>query len=102
MEDASVQRIMRDPHFRELVRRRSEFAWVLSAIMLAVYLGFILLVAFAHNLMAIKIGGGETSVGILIGLAVILLAFVLTGIYVSQANSRFDDLTRDLKEGLER
>ena len=38
-----------------------------------------------------KIGNGVTSVGIMIGLIVILSAFVLTGIYVLRANSRFDE-----------
>jgi uncharacterized membrane protein (DUF485 family) len=46
--------------------------------------------------MAAKIGGGVTSLGIVLGLVVIVSAFVLTGIYVQRANARFDDLTRDL------
>jgi uncharacterized membrane protein (DUF485 family) len=85
-----------NPKFQELVRTRSGFAWTLAAVMLAIYLGFILLVAFARDLMAVKIGGGVTSLGIVLGLVVIVSAFLLTGIYVHRANSRFDDLTRDL------
>ena len=102
MPDDSAQRIMRNPLFRELVDGRSGFGWALSAIMLAVYLGFILLVAFMPDFMATKIGGGTTSLGILIGLAVIIFAFILTGIYVARANGRFDELTRDLREELKR
>lgn len=89
-------RILRSPKFQELVRTRSGFAWTLSAIMLAIYLGFIFLVAFARDLMAMKIGGGVTSLGIVLGLVVIASAFLLTGIYVRRANGRFDALTRDL------
>jgi uncharacterized membrane protein (DUF485 family) len=91
-------RILSHPKFQELVQERSGFAWVLSIVMLAIYLGFILLVAFAQDLLATKIGGGATSLGILLGLAVIVSAFVLTGIYVQRANGRFDDLTRDLSK----
>ena len=90
------QRILSHPKFQELVRTRSGFAWTLAVAMLVIYLGFILLVAFARDLMALKIGDGVTSLGIVLGLVVIVSAFLLTGIYVQRANSRFDDLTRDL------
>ena len=96
MVQSDHQRILGNPKFQELVRTRSGFAWSLAAAMLAIYLGFILLVAFAPGLMAVKVGGGVTSLGIVLGLVVIVSAFVLTGIYVQRANSRFDDLTRDL------
>jgi uncharacterized membrane protein (DUF485 family) len=88
---------MRDPLFRELVKTRTTFAWTLSGIILAVYLGFILLVAFARDFMATKVVG-TTSLGIVLGFAVIVFAFVLTGVYINRANGRFDDLTRQLKE----
>jgi uncharacterized membrane protein (DUF485 family) len=96
MADGAYERVLNNPKFQELVRTRSGFAWTLAAVMLVIYLGFILLVAFAPGLMAAKIGGGVTSLGIVLGLVVIVSAFVLTGIYVQRANSRFDDLTRDL------
>ena len=96
------ERILRHPKFQELIRRRSAFAWTLSAIMLGLYFGFILLVAFAKDLMAVRVGEGVTSLGILLGLGVIAAAFVLTGIYVARANSRFDALTRSLQEEVSR
>ena len=96
MANGAYERVLGNPKFQELVRTRSGFAWTLAAVMLVIYLGFILLVAFAPGLMAAKIGGGVTSLGIVLGLVVIVSAFVLTGIYVQRANSRFDDLTRDL------
>lgn len=95
---ASYERILRHPKFIALVGQRSTFAWTLSAAMLAIYFGFILLVAFAKGLLATKIGSGVTSLGIVLGLAVIVSAFVLTGIYVARANTRYDELTRELTE----
>ncbi len=95
------QRVMRSARFQELVRQRSGFAWTLSIAMLVIYFGFILLVAFAKPLLATKIGGGVTSLGIVLGLIVIVSAFVLTGIYVQRANSRFDELTRNLQRDLQ-
>ena len=88
--------LIRSPQFQELVRQRTRFAWTLSIVMFVIYFGFILLVAFAKPLLATKIGDGVTSLGIVLGLGVILSAFVLTGIYVQRANSRFDELTRHL------
>ena len=84
------------------MRERSSFAWTLTIVMLVIYYGFILLVAFGKGFLATKIGGGVTSVGIIIGLGVIISAFVLTGIYTQRANSRFDELTENLTRELTR
>jgi uncharacterized membrane protein (DUF485 family) len=94
---SDYQNILRNPKFQALVSSRSRFGWTLSILMLVIYLGFILLVAFDKPLLAQKIGGGTTSLGIVLGLGVILSAFVLTGIYVVRANGRFDELTEQLK-----
>ncbi len=99
MVDANYDWVIRNPHFQELVRERTRFSWILSGIMLVVYLGFILLVAFDKSLMAMKVGT-TTSLGIVLGLGVIVLAFLLTGIYVFRANGRFDRLTEALMRDL--
>jgi uncharacterized membrane protein (DUF485 family) len=96
MASYDYNQVLRSPRFQELVRERTRFAWTLSIVMLVIDFGFILLVAFAKPLLATKVGGGVTSLGIILGLGVILSAFVLTGIYVQRANSRFDELTRHL------
>jgi uncharacterized membrane protein (DUF485 family) len=96
MASQDYNQVLRSPRFQELVRQRTRFAWTLSISMLVIYFGFILLVAFAKPLLATKIGDGVTSLGIILGLGVILSAFILTGIYVQRANSRFDELTRRL------
>jgi uncharacterized membrane protein (DUF485 family) len=84
------------------VRRRTSFARVLSIAMLVIYFGFVLLVAFAKPFLATPIGNGVTTIGIPLGVFVIVAAFILTGIYVRRANSEFDDLTRDIVEGVKR
>jgi uncharacterized membrane protein (DUF485 family) len=100
MTTSDPNKALSNPRFQALVQQRARFAWVLSSVMLIIYFGFILLVAFAKPLLAMKIGGGVTSLGILIGLGVILSAFILTGIYVHRANGRFDELTRNLTKEL--
>jgi len=85
-----LERLAVDPRYRRLVARRGRLAAVLTAIMLAAYLGYILLVAFGKPLLARSLAGGATSVGIPVGLGVILLAIALTGVYVWAANRAFD------------
>jgi uncharacterized membrane protein (DUF485 family) len=68
----------------------------LSAAMCVIYFGFILLVAYAPGVLGASLTGGVTTVGIVIGLLVIVMAFVLTGFYVSRANNVYDSLTQDI------
>ena len=98
LEQNSIDRIVRDQNFKDLVRERTGFAWTMSGIMLVVYLAFIFMVAFGKAAMSSTIGGSSISWGIILGLAVIVFAFVLTGVYVARANSRFDELTSRLHE----
>ena len=95
---SNLAKIERDPNYQELVRRRSSLGWMLSLIMLVIYFGFILLVAYAPKFLGTPLGSGVTTIGIPIGLSVIVLAFVLTGIYVRQANSSYDVLIRKIVE----
>jgi len=96
---SNLARIKQDPNYQELVRRRSSLGWALSLAMLAIYFGFILLVAYAPKFLGTPLGTGVMTIGLPIGLTVIVLAFVLTGIYVSKANSSYDALIRKIVEG---
>jgi uncharacterized membrane protein (DUF485 family) len=94
----SFEKITRNPKYQELVTKRSSFAWTLAVTMFCIYFGFILLVAFAPGFLGTPLGTGVMTVGIPIGLAVILSAIVLTGLYVRRANSEYDALTRSIVE----
>lgn len=99
MDVSIVHQIRANPQFTELEQRRNIFSWMLTAIMMAIYGGYIYLVAFMPQVMAIRIGDGVMTLGFPIGLGVILSAIVLTGIYILRANSEFDRLTRAVREG---
>ena len=94
----SYEFIQQNPKYRELVRQRSVLGWTLAAITLIIYFGFILLIAYAPKFLGTPIGAGVMTIGIPIGLAVIVSAFVLVGIYVVRANATYDSLTRDIVE----
>ncbi|WP_236207740.1 DUF485 domain-containing protein [Pseudomonas tohonis] len=100
MNDSIYQRIHENPRFQELVAKRERFAWILSAIMLGLYLAFILLIAFEPQVLGTKLSPGSSITwGIPIGVGLIVSALVLTGIYVRRANGEFDRLNREvLKE----
>ncbi len=96
--DALIERVKSDPQFHELVRRRARLAWSLTATMIVIYFGFVLTVAFHKEWLAQSLSGGVTTIGIPVGVGVILSAFVLTGLYVARANTTFDDLTKGIIE----
>ncbi|WP_213993696.1 DUF485 domain-containing protein [Sodalis sp. dw_96] len=97
MNDIIYQRIEKNPHFKELVNKRQHFALLLTLIMLVLYYGFILLIAFAPGWLGTPIYQG-TSVtrGIPLGIGLIIMSFILTAIYVIRANGEFDRLTQQL------
>lgn len=98
MHDSTYTLIQSNPRFHDLVARRGRFAWLLSAIVLGMYIAFILLIAFAPQLLGARIGDGPITWGIPLGVGVIVASFLLTGVYVRRANGEFDRLTRAILE----
>jgi uncharacterized membrane protein (DUF485 family) len=99
MNQEIVERVKNDPNFKKLVSERSRFAWKLTIAMLFVYFAFILTIAFNPGALGAPLSGDTvTTIGIPVGMAIIVFAFALTGIYVRRANSEFDDLTRKIKD----
>jgi len=94
----SLERIQSNPKFQRLVSERRSLGATLSAAVFVIYFGFILLVAFAPGFLGASLTGGVTTVGIVVGVLVIVLAFLLTGYYVMKANSSYDALTKEIIE----
>jgi uncharacterized membrane protein (DUF485 family) len=85
------------PHTLEAVSAaRWRIALTLTAAMMAIYFGFILLVAFDKPLLGRVIAPG-LSLGMLLGVLVIVAAWVLTWVYVRWANTHYDSRLRGLK-----
>lgn len=90
------------PAYLRLVRQRARWAWGLASLILLMYFSFILLIAFRPEWLATPLGPDTViTVGIPVGVAIILLAFVLTGIYVHKANTDFDVLTQQIRDEIE-
>ena len=97
MIDDVAARVEANPKYHQLVNKRSAYSVFMTLCIIVVYFGYILLIAFADDLLAIKMGAGmTTSIGIPMGLGVIVITIILTNIYVRRANTEFDQLNSEI------
>ena len=94
-----AQTLVNSPEFKESVKKRWSFSLIMSTLMLAVYFGFLISIAFNKQLFAIKITNNLT-LGIVLGLGIIVFAWLMTGVYVQWANSSYDKTVEELKNKL--
>jgi uncharacterized membrane protein (DUF485 family) len=85
----STRDLLTSPEFRRLVRRRWRVSLLLTTVLFVLYYGYILLIAFDRGLLSRRIGAA-TTLGIPLGAAVIVGAWVLTAVYVIWANRDYD------------
>lgn len=87
----TYERIRSNPKFQAFVSKRNNFSIIMSILMIVAYYGYILLIAFNKPFLATKLSpGAVTSIGIPMGVGVIVFTIVLTWIYVRRANTEFD------------
>lgn len=89
-----------NPEMHKLIKTRWSIALILTGIMVVIYFGFILLVAFDKPFLAKPIGHNLT-LGLPIGIGILVIAWILTGIYVSWANNVYDKKVNELKNKLQ-
>ena len=88
--------ILNDPDFRKLSSSKDGISMTLVVLELIVYFGFIALVAFNKEFLSTKITSNMT-IGIPLGIGVILVSWVFTGVYVRWANNTYDRLVEQVK-----
>jgi uncharacterized membrane protein (DUF485 family) len=81
-----------------LAAARWRIAVGLTAAMTAIYVVFILLIAYGKPLLATRLAPG-LSVGILLGVLVILAAWALILVYVRWANDHYDHRVASIRAG---
>jgi len=103
MSSKSVAQILEDPEFLKLMRQKNAVTVVLTIVELALYFGFIALIAYNKPFLGQKISEGSSiTLGIPIAVGVIVLSWVLTGIYVYWANNKYDAMVKGVKDRLGR
>ena len=95
----SAHEIVESSEFRSLVKRRWTVSTILLAALFVTYYGYVLLIAADRELMSMRIGE-FTTLAIPVGIAVILVSFLLTAIYVAWANRSYDPEVERLKKQL--
>jgi len=101
MNKELVEKIKANPDYQKLVKTRSGYAIKMSIAMLVVYFTFILTIAFNPSALAVPLSADTvTTIGIPIGMVIIVFAFILTGLYTRRANTEFDDLTNKIKKDM--
>lgn len=102
MDDVQVERILQNPKFKALVAKKRNLSWSLAALMLFIYIGFTLLVAYSPDLLRTPISEGSViTLGIPLAVGVIVISFVLCGVYSSIANNSFDLLNKEAMDEVE-
>ncbi len=97
MAAKTAEEMLSSREFKSLVSKRWTVSIILTALLFLVYYGYILLVAVDKPFLAQKVGEA-TTLGIPLGILVIVLSWVLTVIYVIWANTTYDNEVKRLKE----
>ncbi|WP_417910883.1 DUF485 domain-containing protein [Candidatus Electronema sp. PJ] len=99
MSDKTPHAILEDPEFKELARQKDKVSLILTITELVLYFGFIALIAYNKPFLASKLAEGSAiTIGIPIAVGVIILSWVLTGIYIFWANSVYDEKVKRIKK----
>ena len=97
MSSAMYERMRGNPKFQELVAKRGRYAWTLAAIVLTMFYGFVMVVAFAPTSLGQPIAeGSRWTVGVVVELFMFVFFWALTALYVSKANNEFDTLSQEI------
>ena len=97
MDKELVKKIKSNPKYQELVSKRNSFATMLSIFVLAMFYGYVLVIAFNKELLATRIGEGVMTYAFPVGAAIIIISFITTIIYVVRANGEFEALEQSIK-----
>lgn len=92
-----TQRVLSHPKFKAMEKQKSILGWSFSAVMFLAYVAYILIIGTDPQLLATKVSAGSImTVGIYVGVAMIVFAFLITLVYVWLANGKFEDMTQEV------
>ena len=92
---SKTSELLQDEDFVQIVRRKNTIAGVLTALTLLVYFGYMGLIAFHPAALAARVGAA--TLGIPLGIGVILMSWLITGLYVRWANSTYDAMVERVR-----
>lgn len=97
MSSLIYQKVRANPRFEELATTRGRFAIRLMVVVLAAYYAFMMIIAFAPEVLRTPISEGATlTIGVPVGAAIIIGSWLLTGWFVIRSNGEFDQLNEQI------
>ena len=99
--NAVVEAIVANPKFQELVRKRSRVSWSMFFIVTTVYYLLMGTVAFYPAALRTQINPDSVvTIGWPLGAAVIVVSWLLTGLYIRKANTELEPLNEAILKDL--
>lgn len=89
--------IIQNMKFKDMVRARNRFAMWLSIVILFIYFLFIGIASFYPQLLAQTMGDRVLTIGMPMAALVIIISWLITGIYIYITNQHFDRIKEELK-----
>ncbi|MDQ9021214.1 DUF485 domain-containing protein [Acinetobacter sichuanensis] len=89
--------IIQNSQFKQMVKARNRFALYLSFSVLLIYFIFIGVASFSPQILAQTLGDRVITIGMPIAALVIILSWLITGIYIYITNQHFDRIKAQLK-----
>ena len=99
MNKTKTNEILQSPAFRKLVKNRWNISLSFTFLMLFVYLGFLLVVAYQKDTLKIPVGE-SLNLAIIVGIGIIIFSWLITGVYVYWANNYYDAAVKEIKKDL--
>lgn len=91
--------ILQSPAFRKLVKNRWNISLTFTFLMLFVYVGFLLVVAYQKDTLKMPVGD-SLNLAIIVGIGIIIFSWLITGVYVYWANNYYDAAVKEIKKDL--
>ena len=92
--------MQKSPQFEKLRSTYRKFAFPMTVAFMVWYLLYVVVAVFAHDFMAIEIGGGF-NIGLIFGLLQFVTTFLITWLYVQYANKKIEPQAAAIREEME-
>ena len=97
--ESIAMKIHNNPRFVKLCKERDTLGWILSVIVCIMYFGFTLMIAFTPDILTAPIASDSViPLGMPMGVGIIVMSIILTGIYVYKANNTWDPIMKQIIE----
>ncbi len=99
MSKTKTNEILQSAAFKKLVKNRWSISLAFTFLMLFVYIGFLMVVAYQKETLKMPVGD-SLNLAIIVGIGIIIFSWLITGVYVYWANNYYDAAVNEIKKDL--